>query len=436
MSYGAAERSVIDIDEFERRLRGPAPRSAADPLAELARLVTPATAKPEALDAIFARSRPQESSEAPEPVFDDVSAFRMDELRGPVADDAAFAAASYDHGYDTPAVTDEHRHAEAEAGDDWAYAPGDERPAEMEAPRSRRPLYATAAVIALGLIGIGSTFAFRGHGASDGALVEVKAPAGPTKVQAQAAASDSATTASNSTVLDRGANPAPVTRVVTRQEQPVDLKEVAKAPRVVSLSPGGAGQLSGAPAEAGTVFAEPRKVKTVSVRPDGTIVGSATETSAPAAAAPAQSPTAQAATPPARSATPKAVARVATTPKPPAESAEAAAKTPAPKPVAAKPAPAKVADASASHAATAASHSGGGFVVQLAAPGNEAEAKSVASKLGQKFSGPLEGARVTVQKASDKDVYRVRTASMSREAAVAACERIKAAGGACFVAKN
>ena len=48
----------------------------------------------------------------------------------------------------------------------------------------------------------------------------------------------------------------------------------------------------------------------------------------------------------------------------------------------------------------------------------------------------VEGARVTVQKASDKDVYRVRTAGMSREGAVATCERIKAAGGACFVAKN
>ena len=434
MSYGAAERSVIDIDEFERRLRGPAPRPTADPLAELARLVTPATAKPEALDAIFARSRPQEPE--PEPVFDDSTAFRMDELRGPVADDAAFVAEPYDHGYDAPAVTDEHPHIEAEAGDDWAYAPGDERPAEMEAPRSRRPLYATAAVIVVGLLGIGSTFAFRGHGASDGALVEVKAPAGPTKVQAQTAANDSASTAANSTVLDRGASPAPVTRVVTRQEQPVDLKEVAKAPRVVSLSPGGNGQLGSAPAEAGTVFAEPRKVKTVSVRPDGTIVGSATDAAAPtAAAAPAATPpAAQTATPPARSATPKAATRVATTPKPPAENTDAAAKTPAPKPVAAKPAQAKVADASASHAATA-SH-GGGFVVQLAAPGNEAEAKSVASKLGQKFSGPLEGARVTVQKASDKDVYRVRTAGMSREDAVATCERIKAAGGACFVAKN
>lgn len=432
MSYGAAERSVIDIDEFERRLRGPAPRTAADPLAELARLVTPAAAKPEALDAIFARSRQQEPVDAREPVLDDVSAFRMDELRGPVADDAAFAADALDREFDSP-VADDHLHASAEPGDDWAYAPGDERPAEEAvAPRSRRPLYATAAVIAIGLIGIGSTFAFKGRGASDGALVEVKAPVGPTKVQAQATASDSTSASANSTVLDRGASPAPVTRVVTRQEQPVDLKEVAKAPRVVSLAPGSAGQLSSAPSEAGTVFAEPRKVKTVSVRPDGTIVGNATE----APAAPAQPSAAQAAKSPVRSETPKAATRVATTPKPPAENAEATARTPAAaKPVAAKPAQPKVAEANATHATTA-SHGGGGFVVQLAAPGNEAEAKSIASRLGQKFSGQLEGARVTVQKASDKDVYRVRTAGMSREGAVATCERIKAAGGACFVAKN
>ena len=189
MSYGAAERSVIDIDEFERRLRGPAPRPTADPLAELARLVTPATAKPETLDAIFARSRPQEPEpvDASEPAFDDVFAFRTDELRGPVADDHTFSAGSFDGVFDSPASGQPH-HTEAEPADDWAYAPGDERAAEAEAPRSKRPLYATAAVIVFGLLGIGSTFAFRGHSAGDGALVEVKAPTGPTKVQAQDAA--------------------------------------------------------------------------------------------------------------------------------------------------------------------------------------------------------------------------------------------------------
>ena len=210
----------------------------------------------------------------------------------------------------------------------------------------------------------------------------------------------------------------------------------------------------------GSIFSEPRKVKTVSVRPDGTVVGNPTVDTAPAAA-PAQSssqtsPQASQASSSAKSATPKTAARVATTPKPPVEKPEtakavAARPEPAIKPVksvAAKPAPVKVARAvdtdddatggteTAAPAPRASSGGGGGFAVQLAAPGSEAEARSTASRLGQKYSDALGGARVTVQKAGDKAVYRVRTASMSREDAVSACEKVKAAGGACFVARN
>ena len=426
MSYGAAER--IDIDEFERRLRGPAPRASGDPLAELARLVTPATSKPEALDAIFGHSRPKNASSRA--AHDDAHSFGHDEPRGRVADDQSFPPDTFDHVYDRPGAPGAHYTAEPEAAEEWAYAPADERPATESAPRSKRPLYATAAVIAFGLLGIGATFAFRGHTASDGSLVEVKAPSGPTKVQVQAAAADSNSASANSTILDRGANPTPVTRVIDRQEQPVDLKEVARSPRAVSLSPTGSSQLAGASGDAGSVFAEPRRVKTVSVRPDGTIVGSANE----ASAAPARSEQVPASQPPgaARSATPKSATRVATTPKPPAEKPEVAVRTPAAKP--AKPARTQVAEGTETQAPETAS--GKSFSVQLAAPANEAEARAAATRFGQKFSGQLQGARITWQKASDKSVYRVRAAGMSRETAVATCERIKAAGGACFVAQN
>lgn len=425
MSFSAAER--IDIDEFERRLRGPAPRSSGDPLAELARLVTPSTSKPEALDAIFGNSRPQNAAAGA--VHGGAHDFGYDELRGQVADDHSFPHDTFDQVYDRPGAPSAH-YAEPETAEEWAYAPADERPAMEPAARSKRPLYAAAAVIAVGLVGIGATFAFRGHAAGDGSLVEVKAPSGPTKVQVQAAATDSNSASANSTILDRGANPTPVTRVIDRQEQPVDLKEAARATRAVSLSPTGSAQLAGLPSDAGSVFAEPRKVKTVSVRPDGTIVGSANE--APATSVREQAPASQ---PPAaaKSATPKSATRVATTPKPPAEKPEAAARTPAAKP-SAKPAHAEVAEAAETPAAEPSS--GKGFSVQLAAPASEAEARAAATRFGQKFSSQLHGARITWQKASDKSVYRVRAAGMTREAAVAACERIKAAGGACFVAQN
>lgn len=434
MSY-AAERSVIDIDEFERRLRGPAPRPTADPLAELARLVTPAAAKPEALDAIFARPRPQEEPSGVAPQ-DDPNQFHFAGLRGAV-DEQAFSANAFEGAYDRYAAPADHYAGQPDANGEWAPAADERLVNEASAPRSRRPLYAAAAVIAVGLVGVGGTFAFKGRHAGSTELVEVKAPSGPTKVQAQAVANDSASTVANSTVLDRGVAQTPVMRVIDRQEQPVDLKAAVRAPRVVSLSPAGSTQLAGpAAGESGSLFAEPRKVKTVAVRPDGTIVGGSTADAAPA---PAQSqpplpPAAPARTATPKTATPKAVARVVTTPKPPAETAEAATKPPAAKPVAAKPAHPQVA---ATETTASTPHtSGGGFAVQLAAPGNEAEARTIASRLGQKFSGELNGAKVTIQKAGDKSVYRVRTAGMSREAAVAACERIKASGGVCFVAKN
>ena len=36
----------------------------------------------------------------------------------------------------------------------------------------------------------------------------------------------------------------------------------------------------------------------------------------------------------------------------------------------------------------------------------------------------------------DKSIYRVRVSSLSREEAVSLCEKVKAEGGTCFVAKN
>ena len=40
-----------------------------------------------------------------------------------------------------------------------------------------------------------------------------------------------------------------------------------------------------------------------------------------------------------------------------------------------------------------------------------------------------------MQKASDKAVYRVRITGLSKDGATGMCEKLKAAGGACFVAR-
>jgi hypothetical protein len=206
-----------------------------------------------------------------------------------------------------------------------------------------------------------------------------------------------------------------------------------------------------------TGFPEPKRVKTVSVRPDGSLIV------ADASPAPANDPIgamaagrplptasgADSAMP--KSATPKSTARVAaTTPKveaaAPGAGDQSSATSPLPgKPkvaiAAPKPKPAKVASAedNASDAAPVATAStGGGFAVQLAAPASEQEARSASSRLGAKFADSLGGHRPAVVKAEvgDKSIYRVRVSSLSREEAVSLCEKVKAKGGACFVAKN
>jgi hypothetical protein len=89
--------------------------------------------------------------------------------------------------------------------------------------------------------------------------------------------------------------------------------------------------------------------------------------------------------------------------------------------------------------ATPASDGGGGYAVQLAAPGSEAEAQSVSNRLRTKYANELDGLEPSIHKAviKDKTVYRVRVGSgMTKAAAVSLCEKVRAAGGACFLARE
>ena len=78
--------------------------------------------------------------------------------------------------------------------------------------------------------------------------------------------------------------------------------------------------------------------------------------------------------------------------------------------------------------------SSGGYAVQVASAGSESEARQTASRLGEKLSGALGGRRPAVVKASDS-LYRIRVTGLSKESANAMCGKVKAAGGACFVAR-
>ncbi len=77
----------------------------------------------------------------------------------------------------------------------------------------------------------------------------------------------------------------------------------------------------------------------------------------------------------------------------------------------------------------------GKFSVQFGAPGSTAEAQNLISRLKSKYPsvmGSVE-ARVVKAQVNGRDVYRVRSGSISKDQANALCTDLKAAGGSCFI---
>ncbi|MFM9973191.1 MAG: SPOR domain-containing protein [Beijerinckiaceae bacterium] len=86
----------------------------------------------------------------------------------------------------------------------------------------------------------------------------------------------------------------------------------------------------------------------------------------------------------------------------------------------------------------ATSSSGSGFTVQLAAEGSEDAARAKFSRVKSQYNQVLGSYNANIRSAevNGRSVYRVRVGSFSREEAVSVCERLKASGGNCFVARN
>jgi hypothetical protein len=319
----------------------------------------------------------------------------------------------------------------------------------------------------------------------------------PSKVAPPSEAAVQSPGDSGSLLLKDSAAPTPA-KIVNNEEVPVDLSAITKESQPASPPPAPAPapqpsasatasvaeatpvaptadtpivapseNLSGAPPSAPAAFPAAKRVKTVSVRPDGTLISvdsapatPPSQSAAPAPAAPA--PVTVASTTAPLAATPtldlpekaaaKSSARVtasktATTvppddefnpPKPDAAAApEKAAKLPTKlrPPKAAANATAVI----ASNATPAAeSVGGGGWAVQLAAPRSEAEAQSDVSRLKTKYADNLGGAAIAVHKAevNGETIYRVRAGGLTKADAAALCAKLKASGGDCFVARN
>ena len=345
-------------------------------------------------------------------------------------------------------------------------------------PRSGRK--ALVAVLVVAALGAAAALGVRGidRKAADGSVPVIKAAQTPVKVEpvasdADKAKQDEATAAANGTV-----------KVTTKEEVPVEVVQPNGSPpikiaRIIPLSGSQAHPVDPATAATPTTpgapvpangYPEPHTVKTVSVRPDGTVIGgdkvamntlanNAAQTPAEDVAQPADVPVPQnrpnlppgAASPsrtpvtvnspdtavakPVKTTTPKTPTRALPSAKLPVDPNAPLQLTPSDAPAAK---PVKLAAAQPVAAAdTPTTSAADGFSAQMGTAGSEAEAKALAGTLRAQYSAALGGQSLVVRKAdvNGKTVYRVRVVGLARDEAVSLCEKLKGAGGQCFVAR-
>jgi len=338
----------------------------------------------------------------------------------------------------------------------------EDEPRDFRRSRSRKGMLTAAALVIVAVGGVGAAMVFRnGKPAGvNGQPPVIAADTGPSKV-APVNPGGAEIPNQNKQIYERsGDASADKTKVVSREEQPVDVQQAARsmAPRPTqasngAITPTDTAAASLASTEPGLVpipavpgLGEPRKVRTVAIRPDGTpapanaaatnsvgqgIVTGSAPSNRPASATSAQ--IAQAAPRPQQpgatpATAPKTQERAAAPPTPPAaQTPQANTRT------------AALAPQQAESAATAPrADPNGGFAVQLGAPGSEAEARATFAALQRKYPGQLNGQSPIVRKTelNGKTVYRLRVGPYSREDASSMCSALQAAGGQCFIAKN
>ncbi|ACL57161.1 SPOR domain-containing protein [Methylobacterium nodulans] len=326
-----------------------------------------------------------------------------------------------------------------------------------ERPRGRSRLALVGTALGIVAVAVGGALTWKAlhpHRGS-GTPIVVMADQAPLKIAPQNAGGVEIPD-QNKQIYERNAKDGQI-KIVNREEQPLDVKQAARALTSEAPTAGTPGPAPGAPVNLLTEsLGEPRRVRTVSVRPEpppveaqraaqGTQGGPAP---ARPEAAPIPTMTLPEATPAA--ATPRSASRsiqAATTPAPApapepqapdtvASTTVAAPKSnPAPQRVAsaepppAKPTPAATPDAQAPV---------GGFSVQLSVRATEKEARAAFAQAQERYHAELAGQSALIRQAevNGKTIFRVRVGPMSKESANSLCSKLQASGGTCFVAKN
>lgn len=297
------------------------------------------------------------------------------------------------------------------------------------APKSRRGGTMTVVVVLLlAVVGTAAAFTYRTFVGSprSGEPPVIKADAGPNKVVP-------AGSGSGKQIVDRVGEKGSE-RVVSREEQPLDvngkpqprvvfppLTQNTNPPTVTSANTGT--RPTGAGVGNGTLGGdEPRKIRTLAIRPDGS------DTVAAPASAPAASPAPRQTQAPA--------ARV------PSSTASTSAPFPAPAsnggPIALTPqAQQPVAEARPRVASVSPPAAGGGSYVQVSSQKTEADAQSSFRAIQSKYAEVLGSRSSTIRRADlgDKGVfYRALVGPFgTTDEATQFCVNLKAAGGQCIV---
>jgi hypothetical protein len=515
MAEVSKARLALDLEEIERQLRHSSQQpgsSKSDPLAELARIVGQDDPFRALLAGDKAPSRAGDMFARREPHFDDPG-YRegpaAQGLRGSPEDDEAAPFQAYQqaalaltaeeeallHGQHESRYSAAPHEAELYFQEAPGYAEPERTFATVAPRRSRKGLVAIGAVLGAAVLGTAAALTLRPGGLIGGVNGEppvVKAETGPSKVAPENPGGVDIPN-QNKQIYERGAQDAQ-TRVVNREEQPVDVRQATRTAGALADAAGGSAQvrmsptipsgvsgnaisssLQGTSNAATGILGEPRRVRTVSIRPDGTMVAEQSAPSAgtvPASAAPmiiprvdlqaTPAPTTPALTTPGTaSASPQPPqARVVPPQRPrdmtstpvtaraggsvntndtliggaPLQITPEAVRPKTDPRLAAAP-QALLREPTETSAAPATSP---GFSVQLAYRNTERDARVTFDQLQQRFAGELSGFSPSIRQAeiNGKTAYRVRVGPMSRDDAAALCSRLKAAGGQCFVANN
>ncbi|MDO8878957.1 MAG: SPOR domain-containing protein [Pseudolabrys sp.] len=483
------QRPYRGNDASQRLASGAAPASASDPLAELARLIgqndpfaefgrdgskraavpQPAPSAPPQQAPLYGSPDFPRASFGSAPlaggadlyhVDDQTTAYQQPEQPAPGYggvpnyDVPGYGAPGYEaSGFPVAPAGAAYEHdAFPPSGAQQQGLPEDDYYDDVPPNRRRIGILAIAGVFALAVIGTAGAFGYRaifGSSSVSSPPPVIKAEQAPSKIVPAAASN----TQNSKAITDRANDRGQGERLVSREETPVV---------VTTTQPQAA-----APLGSGIVGSEPKRIRTIAIKPDQPLDGMPTppdsipaptaqprviSTTPQRAVTPAPTPAPQAMpeqapAAPMRVANPQPAERAAPPVAQPAARAEApppnaplSLNPNAPNAAPARAAPPQRAAAIAPPPPAATSGSGGGYAVQVSAQRSEEEAQAAFRSLQGKFPGQLGNRQPLIKRVDlgDKGIFFRAMVGPFGDSAQAnqMCASLKSAGGSCLVQKN